>query len=69
MTEARMPWEPGSTLVMYSDGLRSHFSLAAFGDLRSHDPTLIAAVLHRDIARGRDDATVVVLRDARAALP
>ena len=31
-------------------------------DLIQHDPAVIAAVLHRDHARDRDDATVVVIR-------
>jgi hypothetical protein len=29
-----------------------------------HDPALLAGVLFRDAARGRDDATVVVVRAA-----
>ena len=30
-----------------------------------YDPVLLAAAIHRDCQRGRDDATVLVLRDAR----
>jgi hypothetical protein len=31
--------------------------------LLARDPSLVAGVLYRDFTRGRDDATVVVLRD------
>ncbi|HSD11831.1 MAG TPA: ATP-binding SpoIIE family protein phosphatase [Candidatus Binatia bacterium] len=59
------PWPSGALLVMYSDGLASRWSLERYRGLESRDPTLIAAVLYRDFQRGRDDATVVVVRDAR----
>ena len=59
-------WEPGAILILHSDGLRRHYDLATYGDLRKRDPALIAAVLHRDLARLRDDATVMVVRDTRA---
>ena len=62
-----LAWEPGAILVLHSDGLRHHYDLAAYGDLRQHDPTVIAALLHRDLARARDDATVMVVQDMRAA--
>ncbi len=61
-----LAWEPGATLVLYSDGIRSHFELDGLRDLLRRDPTVIAAVLHRDFNRGRDDATVVVVQDTRA---
>lgn len=61
----RLAWEPGCILVMHSDGVRQHFDLGTLRDLRQRDPTLVAAVLHRDHGRGRDDATVVVLQDTR----
>jgi anti-sigma regulatory factor (Ser/Thr protein kinase) len=60
-----LAWEPGATLILYSDGLRSHFDLARYPDLRRHDPAVIASVLHRELQRGRDDATVVVVQDTR----
>jgi hypothetical protein len=34
--------------------------------LRQRDPALIAGVLYRDHGRGRDDATVVVVRERAA---
>jgi hypothetical protein len=61
-------WPAGSMLIMHSDGIRQHFDLSSLGgDLQRRDPSVIAAVLHRDYGRGRDDATVVVVRDLRGA--
>jgi hypothetical protein len=55
----------GALLVMHSDGLTSSLSVERYRGLESRNPTLIAAILYRDFQRGRDDATVVVARDAR----
>jgi hypothetical protein len=50
-------------MVLYSDGLQSRWTLDRYPSLRGRDPALIAAVLYRDFARGRDDVTVVVGRE------
>jgi hypothetical protein len=57
------PWSKGSVLVLYSDGLQSRWTLDRYPALRGRDPVLLAAVLYRDFARGRDDVTVVVGRE------
>ena len=56
-------WEPGSLLIMHSDGLGSHWSLERYPGLVARHPSLIAGILYRDFNRGRDDATVVVLEE------
>ncbi len=58
----RYPFPAGATLILCSDGLRSRWSLADLPGLAARSPALIAAVLWRDLQRGRDDATVVVVR-------
>ncbi len=58
-----LPWPEGALLVMHSDGLGTHWSLNHLLALRSKAPGVIAGVLYRDFARGRDDVTVVVARD------
>lgn len=58
------PWAPKGVLVMYSDGLATLRDLAAYPGLLAHHPRLIAGVLYRDFGRGRDDATVVVVKEA-----
>jgi anti-sigma regulatory factor (Ser/Thr protein kinase) len=52
----------GALLIMFSDGLTSHWALADYPGLAARHPGLIAAVLYRDHERGRDDVSVVVLR-------
>ena len=62
--EYTYPWAgPSSVAVMFSDGLTSHWSLDAYPGLRARTPAVIAAVLYRDYTRGRDDATVVVVKE------
>ena len=47
--------------------LEHALELAAYPGLLTHDPSAIAGVLYRDFARGRDDVSVVVVREAEAA--
>jgi anti-sigma regulatory factor (Ser/Thr protein kinase) len=56
--------EPGSLLVMHSDGCRSGWDLTAYAGLQRRDPLVIASLLIRDFERGRDDVSVVVARVA-----
>ena len=51
----------GSFLVMHSDGLSARWDLHQNASLRLRHPAINAAILYRDHARARDDATVVVL--------
>jgi anti-sigma regulatory factor (Ser/Thr protein kinase) len=62
-----VPCPPDALLVMHSDGLGSRWDLGRYRGLALHHPALIAAVLYRDFARGRDDVTVFVARAAGAA--
>lgn len=62
--EQRLDWPPHALLVVHSDGLESRWSPQRLMPLLRRDPTLAAAVLLRDHSRGRDDATVVVVRRA-----
>lgn len=60
--EVSTPWPPHAMLVVYSDGIESRWKAESMAPLLGRDPTLAAAVLARDHYRGRDDATVAVLR-------
>lgn len=55
---------PGLVVVLHSDGIGTNWSLDRYPGLIARHPALIAAVLYRDGTRGRDDATVLVLRRA-----
>ncbi|QQK67229.1 SpoIIE family protein phosphatase [Xanthomonas citri] len=56
------PHAAGKLLVMHSDGLQSRWTLRDYPGLLSRHPRIIAAVLARDYARGRDDCCVFVMR-------
>jgi anti-sigma regulatory factor (Ser/Thr protein kinase) len=64
ISEFTAPWSSRSLLVMHSDGLQTRWSFDAYPGLLERHPSLIAGVLYRDYARGRDDVTVVVVREA-----
>lgn len=52
-------------IVMYSDGIGNNWSFDPYPGLVLMPPRLVAGVLYRDAARGRDDAAVLVARTAR----
>ena len=62
----RYAWPPDSIVVLFSDGLATHWSLDRFPGLARRHPAVIAAVLYRDHSRRRDDVTVVVARRSAA---
>ncbi|MEO6308623.1 MAG: ATP-binding SpoIIE family protein phosphatase [Nitrospiraceae bacterium] len=64
VTEFQYPWSPSAILIMCSDGISTRWDLKSYEGLMSRDSSLIAAVLYRDFARGRDDATVIVFKHA-----
>jgi anti-sigma regulatory factor (Ser/Thr protein kinase) len=49
-------------VILHSDGIASSWTLEQYPNLAAKHPTLIAAILYRDLARHRDDATVLVAR-------
>jgi hypothetical protein len=60
-------WAPGSTLVMHSDGLGSRWDIGRYADAQVRHPAVLAGLLYRDYARGRDDITVLVARGGTRA--
>ncbi|MGS0616648.1 ATP-binding protein [Xanthomonas oryzae pv. oryzicola] len=56
------PHAAGKLLVMHSDGLQSRWNLRDYPGLLSRHPRIVAAMLLRDYARGRDDCCVFVMR-------
>jgi hypothetical protein len=49
---------------MQSDGLQTHWRLDRYPGLTARDPAVIAGTLYRDYSRGRDDVTVLAVREA-----
>lgn len=58
-----LPFPRGALLILHSDGLATRWDLATYPGLAARHPALIAGVLYRDYYRGRDDVSVVVLRN------
>ncbi|HET7551052.1 MAG TPA: SpoIIE family protein phosphatase, partial [Gemmatimonadaceae bacterium] len=61
--ELTYPWPDGAYLVMHSDGITSRARPDAYPGLIERHPAIVAGVIFRDFYRGRDDATVLVIRE------
>lgn len=61
--EFQYPFPKGSMLIMHSDGLATHWDLAAYPGIETRHPALVSAALYRDHTRGRDDVTVLAMRN------
>jgi len=59
------PWPDHSMLVLHSDGIATRWNLSETPGLLQCEPAVLAGWLLREHSRGRDDATVVVVRRAR----
>jgi hypothetical protein len=57
--EYTYPIDPSTSLLMFSDGLSTKSSIAAYPGIQNRHPVLISSVLYRDFGRKRDDATVL----------
>ena len=60
--EFTYPLSARSMIVMFSDGLTSHWDLAPYPGLSTRHPSIIAGILYRDFSRRRDDVSVVVAK-------
>lgn len=58
-------WNDDSLLVMHSDGIGTKWDINNYAELHRCHPSVIAAVLHRDHTRVRDDSTIVVVKRAQ----
>ena len=67
--EFNYPVPAQSLVIMYSDGLASHWDLSPYPGLKTRHPSVIAGVLYRDFSRRRDDVTVVVAKARRTHVP
>jgi anti-sigma regulatory factor (Ser/Thr protein kinase) len=65
--EMEYDFPPQALLILHSDGLATQWDLSKYGGLRHRHPGLIAGVLYRDFKRGRDDASILVMREKAEA--
>lgn len=63
MQEFQYPFPKGALLIMHSDGIATHWDLAAYPGIEARHPALVSAALFRDHSRPRDDLTVLALRN------
>lgn len=62
LREFGVAWTPGSIVIAHSDGINTRWRLGDYQGLAQRHPSIIAAILYRDFARGRDDASSVVIK-------
>lgn len=60
--EQHYAWPAHGLLVMHSDGLKTRWDLKATPSILQRHPAVIAGWLWREHLRGRDDASVVVMK-------
>jgi anti-sigma regulatory factor (Ser/Thr protein kinase) len=60
--ETQVPWPAHALLVVCSDGIETRWKPELLRPVLGRDPALACALLQREHGRGRDDATVAVLR-------
>jgi anti-sigma regulatory factor (Ser/Thr protein kinase) len=56
-------WDPGMVMVLHSDGLTCHWGLGDFPELTHESASMMAQRLLRALAKEKDDATIVVVKD------
>ncbi|WP_218509377.1 ATP-binding SpoIIE family protein phosphatase [Variovorax sp. dw_308] len=69
LADTSYPWPEHAMVVLHSDGINSRWNIDGALGILQQDPTLIAGWLLRSGLRGRDDATVVVIKRAQARGP
>lgn len=60
--ETRIGWPPHALIVVCTDGIETRWKPELLHPVLGHDPSVVAALLVRQHSRGRDDATVAVMR-------
>ena len=60
--ETDAEWPRHAVLAVHTDGIMTRWPASAVAGLLGRDPGLVAGVIARDFCRGRDDATILVLR-------
>jgi hypothetical protein len=60
--ETSVPWPDHAIVVACSDGIETRWKPELLRPVLGRDPAVAAAILARDHFRGRDDATVAVMR-------
>ncbi|PYV95671.1 MAG: hypothetical protein DMG89_20780 [Acidobacteria bacterium] len=59
----QLRWNPGWTLVLHSDGLRTHWQWSDFPGLEREPPQVVANKLLSILAKEDDDATILAVNN------
>lgn len=59
------PWSPKATLVLFSDGIRGHWTAGDFPEWTQASASVLAAAMLNKLNRGTDDATVLIVKPSR----
>lgn len=62
VSDVAYDWPAHAVVVLHSDGFTSRWTLGDARDVLQHHPAVVAGWIARDQIRGRDDATLVVMR-------
>jgi anti-sigma regulatory factor (Ser/Thr protein kinase) len=62
ITSFNYPCEGEASIILHSDGLSAKWDLDDYPGLSTSHPSLIAGILFRDHRRGKDDASIAVMR-------
>lgn len=57
------PWDEKGVMVMYSDGIKTHWNWNDFSQFHNASATVLARKLLSSLARDNDDATVLVVKE------
>ena len=63
------PFGDVATVILHSDALTARWKLEDYPGLANAHPSLVAGILYRDFRRGRDDASVLVMRSHSQCRP
>jgi len=61
----QFPWDQTNILIIHSDGLRTRWQWEEFKDLGHETPCIIAQKMLRKLGKIEDDATVIVVKNAK----
>ena len=59
-----VPYEPGQTIILCSDGIKTRWDLAKYPAITKNDLSILTAAIYKDHLRNTDDASVVAVKIA-----
>jgi anti-sigma regulatory factor (Ser/Thr protein kinase) len=62
MKAQEVPYEPGQTIILCSDGLKTKWEPSKYPGILKNDLSVLTAVIYKDHTRNNDDASVVAAK-------